>query len=506
MIDLPVFLDDPARLAASETPSTARAVRPQAAAATIAWPWWMAPARLVGRIRPALLSAAESDARAFSRLPMILVALIPPLVVIAFSLVLSISNASTVASHASPHVDWLRFGADAAYTESPPFLLMAVVVGALSPALGVFLVGFFGVTDIIAATYGPYELHPFPSALFGRLIALWLLWLVAVEIPIVGRQLGLSWQRVAGNRFMVAALTGLASGAFVWVWTQATVALIRPLFTWSHLVSSVTLEAVQPLQTAGLVFAVAGGLVAGGSALLRGPDGLFAERAVPPPSPVDKRPQAVIGRALKRVVVAGLLTVSLGGLITWPLEAVTIFAVLLGARPLARLVADRTPVGTIVGALPPVARYAIAAVLSFGAAQLTIAPLYRAARIDTSGRYPEFFSVIAAVSIGLILVEIATTPSSRRWSPASLASSAAVVVALLGTLVLITLAAPVGVVADNCAGLGDCWGTPFLAALAGGALPLAMSLGKNAWDDYKSSKYRYYETHTTERAVLGVRG
>lgn len=485
MSDLPVLLDDPIvrprRRSASGDPAVAgaaaSAVPVQGAAlvtqpeSRIPWVWWMGPARLAGRIRPALGAAAAADALAFRSLPRIVIALVPPILVFVLSAVVSISHAERTVIPQVAHVDWLRLATDVVYTESAPFLLFAVIAGALSPALGALLVAVFGVMDIAAATPSPYELHPLPGALVGRLVAIWLLWLLAVEIPVFGRQLGLSWSRLSGNRFAVAILTAVATSAFIWFWTQAALVLIRPVFVWSTLPSGVTLAAVFPVQSAGLVFAVAGGLVAGLGALARGPAGLLHE-ADRPSAPPRTGVLALAARTVRRIVVAALLVVGLGGLISWPLEAVVLFVVLLGAAPLARFVADRTPIGSLVLALPPIARYALAAVLSFGVAQVTIAPLFRFAAVDTSGRYPEFFSVVAAMAIGIVLVQLATTPATRRPSAASIASTVTVALALAGGLFLIVFLAPLTVAADNCGSLSDCWGVAFFAALTGGALPL----------------------------------
>lgn len=493
MNDLPVVLDAPVRRA---RPASSGAVSP----------WWAAPARLVGRFRPRIAAAAAADSAALRGLPAVFTAVGLPLIVIILAGVVSVTHATAVGVHASTHVDWLRLQVDDVFTESPVFLLAAIAVGAFSPTLGVFLVAVFGVMDLAAATQQTYELSPMPVALAGRLVALWLLWLVVVEIPIFGRQLGLSWQRLAGSRLAVAVLTALATGGFVWIWTLAATVLVRPVFTWSSLPSGVRLEAIQPVQTEGLAFAIVGGLVAGLVALARGPARLVPEPAPGPGHGPPRGSPALPRQVAGRVVVAALLTVSLGGLISVPLEAVALFAALAGARPLARFVADRTVLGTIVGALPPIARYALAGALTFTVAQVTIAPLYTLAAFDSTGNVPQFFSVIIAVTIGIVMVELVTTPRAPDSTRVTVASSAGVVAVLVVGLLLLLLAAPATVLADNCAGLSDCWNSPFLAALTGGALPLAMAAANSSWNAYRrwATKNKYEQK--TERAVLGVRG
>jgi hypothetical protein len=461
MSDLPVLLDEPIP-------------RRRTAATVRRWPWWMAPARLVGRVRPRVRAAAAADATALQRLPTLAVSVALPLLVVLLAGVVSATHATSQILHVSPQVDWFRFLIDDVFTESPLFLLAAVVAGAFSPALGVFLVVVFGVMDIAAATQQPGELEPLPVALAGRLVGLWLLWLVAVEIPILGRQLGLSWQRIARQPVAVAALTAVATGAFIWFWTLAATVLIRPVFTWSSLPGGVRLEAIQPVQTAGLVFVAAGGLMAGWVAFARGPGGLLDPPITQPVRRSPAGPLAVVRAVARHVLVAALLTISLGGLITVPLEAAALFGALVAARPVARLVADRTSTGTLVRTLPPVARYAIAAVLTFTVAQLAVAPLYQFA-ITSGSESPQFLSVVVAVAIGIMLVELATTPGSGGTSRPTARSAAAAGAVLVGVLLALELAAPLTVLADNCAGLVDCWGTPFLAALAGGGLPMAMA-------------------------------
>jgi hypothetical protein len=444
----------------------------------------MAPARVVGRFHGGLRAASAADATGLRSLPRAVVVVGLPLLIIVMAAVVSLLHATSVINHTTIQIDWFRIQVDDLFTESPPFLILAVAVGAFSPALGVFLVCVFGVMDLaaggVAAEYLGIHKVPDPAftlvaAVTGRLVSLGLLWLVVVEIPIVGRQLGLSWRRLGGSRLAVAALTGAATMTFVWVWTQAATVLIRPVFTWSFTLIQPRVEAVAPIQDAGLVFAIVGGLVAGLVALTRGPSGLLEyPTADAAPLPSGGGP-GVVRRLIRRLVVAGLLTLLLGGLITVPLEAVLIFATLASARPLAQLVANRTILGTAVGVLPPIARFAVAAAVTFIVAQVTIGPLYDLARTDP-GLVPEYFSVIVSMIIGIFVVQLATTPSSAGARPLPPPVPVTAVVAfLLVIATLLLLAAPALVFADNDAGLVDTWGYKFVAGLAAGALSLFMA-------------------------------
>ena len=441
---------------------------------SVGWPWWMLPARLMGRADRRVLASAAADAMVLSRLPKIVTAAALPLLVVVLAGLVSALHATSVGSHSSAEVRWLNFSIDNVFTESPVFILAAIAIGVFSPALGVFLVVVFGVTDTLAALHGPYELHPFPVALVGRLIGLWLLWVVAVEVPIFGRQLGLSSLQLARHRLAVIGLTAAATGTFVWIWTQAAIVLVRPVFTWSSLPSGVRLEAIQPVQTAGLVFAIAGALIAGGRvAIARTPAEVMQVRLVRSDPNRDRRRIVRLRRLLGHVLGAALLTISLAGLISVPLEGIGLFVVIAGARPFARFVANRTMLGTTVAALPPVLRYVIAAALLFVLAQLIVPPIYALNRHP--GTVPEFFSIIVALAIGILVLEVATTPGARP-SAVTPASSATAIVALGGVLILLQLAAPVGVAADNCASLSDCFSIPFYAALFAMSLPFAIHL------------------------------
>ena len=112
------------------------------------WPWWMAPARLVGEFDPRLRAAAAADAFAFRRLPRIIVLVAFPLAVVALAGVVSATHATSDILHVAPKIDWLRLQVDDVYTEAPLFMLAAIAMGALSPALGVLLVLVFGVLSI----------------------------------------------------------------------------------------------------------------------------------------------------------------------------------------------------------------------------------------------------------------------------------------------------------------------------------------------------------------------
>jgi hypothetical protein len=464
------------------------------------WPWWMTPARLVGRFRPSLRAATAADTVAFQRLPRAVVDIGLPLLLIVVVGVVTFAHATSVYPHPSVKIDWLRVGIDDVFTESPVFLFVAIALGVLSPALGILLVLLFGVTDLAAAEVQPYELVPLPMAVAGRLVAIWLLWLLVVEIPVLGRVLASSTGRLAGSRLAVAALSAVVTGGFTFLWTQAAAVLVRPVFTWSSLPSGVRLEAIQPIQVGGVVFAVAAAVAAAAVALAWSGRLLLPSASAPPSQPIFDR-LGVPGAVVRRLVVAGLLTVALGGLITVPIDAAVLFVAIAGARPVARWIAQHSPIGMVIERLPPIVRVALAVALVYGIAYLTVgvAPLRKVS---------DFFSVIAAVAIGIFVVElvVASRASSVTQRP-SIARAAGVGAALGLGLLAIGLAAPSSVFADNCASFPDCWNSVLAAILAAASVPILMWIATRDWlyEQGAQEQYEKYEKLRRERHDAWVR-
>ncbi len=386
------------------------------------WPWWMAPARVAARLRPGLRLTNAADAFALQPLPKAIVALGLPLAVLALVGFVSVLHATTLVEHPSLHPDWLRFQVDDVWTEAPAFILLAIAIGVFSPALGVFLVVVFGITDIAAAALQPYELQPLPTAIAARLVATWLLWLLVVEIPVLGRVLAASIRAFAGNRLVTASVNVAVTGGFTLLWAAGAAILVRPIFEWSSLPSGGRLEAYVPMQAGGTVLAAAAAVIAGAVALTRHRGGLLnvssaAEHAGE--SPKAGGPAMAI---LRRLIGAALLTIGLGGMITVPLDAVVLFATLAGTAPLARRIGARLPLGSLFRRLPSIARLVISIPLVYLVSFLLI-------DAELLKRISEFFPVIVVFTVGLFVVELITAEragrATLRPSPAPAATAAA---------------------------------------------------------------------------------
>lgn len=386
------------------------------------WPWWMAPARVAARFRRALGLTNTADALALQALPKAFVAVGLPLAVVALAGFVNVLHATTVLDHVAPHPDWLRFQIDDVWTEAPAFILLAIAIGVFSPALGAFLVVVFGVMDIGAAALQPYELRPLPGALAGRLVATWLLWLLVVEIPVLGRVLAGSVRAFAGNRLAVAAVNAALTGTFTLFWAAGAAILVRPIFEWSSLPSGGRMEAYVPMQAGDTVLAAAAAVIAGAVALTRGSGGLL--NASPRPghlgeSSMARTPAIAIGR---RVIGAALLTIGLGGMITAPLDAIVLFATLAGAAPVARRIGARLSLGSLFGRLPSIVRMAVSIPLVYVVSFLLI-------DAESLKGISEFFPVIVVFALGLFVMELITAEraggAALRGSSAPAATAAA---------------------------------------------------------------------------------
>ena len=190
-------------------------------------PIWARPAQLLHRFHPSLAASVRPDlavlAKIHPQLPMAL-----PLAVVAMVVVFSV----------------LRLTVNQVYTESLIFLLLAVAIGMIAPAAGVLLVILHGVADLIRAFMDPsagYGQYGIIGIIGGRLVSFYLLWLLVVEIPVVGRMV--PWVVMDGDRpaspgarkALAVASAAIAVGLMTWIWTQAAGILIRPVFTWTGL-------------------------------------------------------------------------------------------------------------------------------------------------------------------------------------------------------------------------------------------------------------------------------
>ena len=429
---------------------------------------WQLPARHVSRLHRGLRPYLDTDARVLDRMG--LPPLAPALAVVGIVVLFALGHLINTNGDSGGNEPYKVLIRDV-FTESMPYMILAVAVGLLAPTLGVLFVTAHVVTDLPVALMSPSELEPLPLALVGRAVSWWLLWLLAVEIPVTARSVAPRVNgALAGREGLqlpgAALAAALAAGVLAWVWTQAVTILIRPAFTWTNQ-SSPTYGAIAPAQETGIILALAAAAVGAAAAWIHLRSDplagmpLFAEPSTWP---------AGVPRIVGDVAAAALLTVALGGVITGTLDIVILFAALVGARPAARWVHQRLGVGQLLAPIPWLLRYIAGFLATYGIGLIVIPPLFNVF-IGT-----EFLPLVITIALGMIVFEfLLAEPRDLAAAQRRVGAGTAALIFMFGGLGFLALAGPVS--ADNCSGRFDCYPAPFVAA--GGSAAAAAAAAAN---------------------------
>jgi hypothetical protein len=411
-------------------------------------PLWAWPALVVGQLHRTLARSVRPDVELIHRLPGRIAddTLLPA---IAIGLVVVFS--------------WIRLGVHDVFTESIPFIVAALALGLLAPSLGVIVVLFHVVGDLVrtfmALPAGADALAVL-GVIGGRFVSYYLLWLLVVEVPLIARAVpwaAMASERPSGERSrrMVSIASSLiAVGLMTFVWLLAVPVLIRPVFTWG-LARTPTTEATATVQQWGpVVIAAAVAVTALLSALrLRlsradheGPvafedfeDFDLDQLESGASQPVELATQ-VVRHALAIVV--------LGGLVSGVVQLAMVAATVLVSRPLAMRLLRVPVVRTTLGWIPWILRFLIGFALT-----------YVLGAVVTTLRYEPLnnaeLPLVACVALGLFVFQVLLNAGSAERSPeaAPPASTPTGTAAAAGmALVLavgVALVAPAGVAADE---------------------------------------------------------
>lgn len=345
-----------------------------------------------------------------------------------------------------------RIGILDLYTESIPFLILALAAGLLSRTTGMLMVAVHVVFDLLRAltgfgdTFGPASIQG-PEQLVGRLITYWLLWMLVVIIPTLQRvshYAAIDWLARRGTPTIVAAPASAAVAAgFVYLWSTAEPFLIRPAFA-----GSPTVEAMEPQRTGWLIalaaFAIATAIaVAYQRRVWTGADLI----------PLVRRTGRLdAGGLVMRLIAYAVAIVLLLGLITSPLDVVLLLAALIGGELLVPIMGRAEPMRSLLPRIPFLVRLALALGATFLVSHLLFNVFYQ----PFLGS--EFFPIVLALGIGLVLFRllVEAAPAPRAAAPAGPAAAATSALVALLSVVATSLAFPAAVSADNCSGLSDC--------------------------------------------------
>jgi hypothetical protein len=329
------------------------------------------PARVVARLRPDLGVWIAEDAARFSGAAssifkvLVVVAVAYP---IAASLVHALGDPT---QSGDSLLNALRPGFDAVYAESIPFMLAAVGLGLLSPALGVLFLAVFVPADLLAANGTP-ELTNMSwqvpgSAILARIGSYGLLWILAVEIPLRSRALALAWTR-RSNASSSAVRTAVAFVAFVaifvYLWASTMSLLITPVFAWTVIqvpsrLASDPVWYYWPIIVAGAaVFAVV-------AAVWPRPLASTVADGAVAAIPTRRAPRSRLATLARESAIALLLALLLGGLMTTTAETIVIVLGLLVAGPGLTLVLPRLPAPVFITRMATTTRFAASMAVVF---------------------------------------------------------------------------------------------------------------------------------------------
>lgn len=141
---------------------------------------------------------------------------------------------------------WIQY----VYSESLVFMALVVVAAILSGPLGAMMLFGYIAGDFLGDVFHGYYFRDPLGVAGGRLVSYILLAILAVRVPQLARRMA---ERVPlpanpGLRFALRVLSYAAGCALlVFLWCQAMIVLIRPVFTWVR--SSPTTEAIRHVQT-----------------------------------------------------------------------------------------------------------------------------------------------------------------------------------------------------------------------------------------------------------------
>jgi hypothetical protein len=421
---------------------------------------WMRPAWWLGRLRPGLRAATAADAARLRELPPAFGRIILPALAVALPILLAIGHATTIPWTAPPpNLSPALLVIYDIFTESLPFMAAAAVVGLVSPAAGVLLtivyaLGNFGVTVWSG------ELKPVPGAAFGRLVTYLVLWLLVVEIPLLGRMVFEWWSsrddspREKRSGALIASALTIAALVYIW-------ALAAPLLN----VIVFLLAGREPPSLPTQVLAVYDGPLA--AALGIATLAIFMVRYFGPLARVARAEHepASAGRPASLPAYLGSLAVTmlvLSSVIRKPVDALVLLGGLLVARPVARGILRVTRLARVLAGVAWPIRLIAGFALSLGFAWYFLA-------IAGVSLISPFFNMVIAIAVGLIIIEVFVAADEVVATPRGTGGRFA---AGLGTGALLLLSSPAVALADNTrehADMDDVAAAQAAAASAAGA-------------------------------------
>lgn len=363
----------------------------------------------------------------------------------------------------------MRTGIIDIYSESVLFLVVAVVIGMLSPTVGALFVVAIGIADgqhAIPSIIGtadadpstPLGWWPLVAGLAGRLVAYILLWLLVVEVSLLARQAAasgpVSWlaARVGAAEPVVHGATAGVTAAFLaLVWTAAMPLVIRAVFMWANW-SQPSVWAIYPVQSEGWPIVIAAGVAAGlvcafVAFLMRG-----REQEAEVTDDVSGR-RGHASWIVPRLI--GLLL--LGSLVSGPIDIALLVLALFAGPLLAQRLWAVAGFSGLLQRVPALIRFVAAYGVSLVVAQWIVSTTFEGVPGSP------FFPVLAATGVGVVLYDMLLGPPAALSAANTRARVPAVAAAaVLVAAGVLSLLAPAVVLADDCDSPSDCYFEPIV--------------------------------------------
>ncbi|MCA1735476.1 MAG: hypothetical protein LC739_04990 [Actinobacteria bacterium] len=316
-------------------------------------------------------------------------------------------------------------GLEHSYTESLVFMMLVIAGAILSGPVGMMLLVGYGAGSLLfgetfTSPFGyPNTLTRLVTAWGGKLIVLALLAFPAVLLPTLARRM--VWPIVGkadpANRLAIhAGLYAAVSGFLVFVWAQAMVVLVRPVFVIPYRGDEPTFEAVNPVQNlwpwlvAAAVVTAAGRVIVESRVLGRSPRATaVAEeyrqwwvRTGRRPSPWQRAPVQV------RVLVVSVLGTALlaGTYEHWLDPLIALFGIGVLETWRQGMLGDFAGgLGKAISRIPVIVRFVVAVVLAYGVAYLPVWALF-----DANSLRPLLYGALASMAVFYLLL---STPEGR---------------------------------------------------------------------------------------------
>jgi hypothetical protein len=395
------------------------------------------PARWLSRFHIGLRSSLSDDAQTFGGGGARAVFVVLAVIAVAYAVAASVAHAFGLFIPSPQPDDYIRapFFRDV-YSESLVFMTVVAGIGAFSPALGVLFLAVFIPADLAAASYSgeliPSPAYdPWPVPVLGRAITYGLLWILAVEIPLVVRRLATSWpsaRRNAPSAGVVLLVTVLATAVLVFFWAHALPWLITPVLSWTNAGRSQP-WVTDPTWLYWQYLVVGATLISGIAAVwprpVRSGISLAADGS-------NERPTTA--RIIARQTLAALaLAALLAGIMTSFTAAAILILALLVAGPVLTVVLPRVRIRPFGPPPKSPGRWVIAMVIALAVSWLIVTLI---ADATPDGYFTELVALAVAAPLFRILLELGAISTGhantqpRQGPPTAVVTSAIVLLAV----------------------------------------------------------------------------